>query len=287
MTLHRRIICAIAVLAVDTVAILSFKTVGAAPLPPAQMLQFQAGKALSIPLGFKKISSGPGMEVYQKDYSTTRKSPDFVTIVNLQQATMSSVYASSLVKLPLTDFWNASLNANTATRKLKAVVNGTFFDGPISSPYASGLTLGLKVRGEVINLGVPSKLSKAATFSFNKTSAAIEPYSESTFKDLNQPDVIGVYNETLKIKPSESTGRTWIGLRDKVSPGRYKTALIFTSASSTWDEAYKGIKGFSPDRIAQLDGGGSTGLIVDGVKKINGGLTGRWVPHAIAIYFGK
>jgi hypothetical protein len=166
------------------------------------------------------------------------------------------------------------------------VVNGTYFQNGF--PISTELTLGLKRQGKVISLGVPSKIKPdVATFSFNQTSAAIEPYSKSTFNDPKQPDVIGVYDGTRKIVPTVRDGRTWIGLRDKVSPGRYKTLLIFTSIDSTWDEADKGIKAFSPDKIAQLDGGWSTSLIVDGVKKIRGGSLDRWIPHALAIYFGK
>jgi len=59
---------------------------------------------------------------------------------------------------------------------------------------------------------------------------------------------------------------------------------LFSSQYARQSDANNVLRAFGATNTAMLDGGGSTGLIVDGSTKI---LTARTIPHAIAIYAGK
>jgi hypothetical protein len=75
--------------------------------------------------------------------------------------------------------------------------------------------------------------------------------------------------------------RTFLGIRDNDSDGNYETVFIFSSNAATQSSAASMLSSFGATEIVMLDGGGSTGLIIDGTAQIN---TGRTLPHALAVY---
>ena len=79
-------------------------------------------------------------------------------------------------------------------------------------------------------------------------------------------------------------------LRDDDIDGVAETMFIFSSANSLLTKvgpnlgADEILQAFGATQRIQLDGGTSTGLIVDGVSKIG---PGYYLPHALAIFSGK
>lgn len=61
----------------------------------------------------------------------------------------------------------------------------------------------------------------------------------------------------------------------------FETVLVFSSTAARQIDAANTLKSFGANRVAMLDGGGSTGLVVEGKNLIDSGTA---VPHAIAFY---
>ncbi len=242
-----------------------------------------------IPSGFQLISSGTGVRVYRKNY--TGGQPDYVTVVDLRYATIRNftgwVSGTTVERRLLRTFWNDAVGQNTATRKAKVAVNGTFFD-PNASPY-TGIAFGLKADWWRMSYGYnPYEFgsSNTLTFAFDSGfgSSSIQPYSTSTF-DSGIPDVVGGLNPTCCKSPSSYTQRTFVGVRDDNGDGHSETVMFFSSNYATQTGAVSVLNGFGAGSKMMLDGGGSTGLIIDGVDKINP--ENRPIPHAIMIYTGR
>ncbi|BAU07415.1 MULTISPECIES: hypothetical protein [Fischerella] len=60
--------------------------------------------------------------------------------------------------------------------------------------------------------------------------------------------------------------------------------LLYSSNYARQIDGSRVLKDFGASVEAMLDGGGSTGIIVDGQALIS---TNRPIPHAIAVYAGK
>lgn len=286
----------------DEVTSLPTPTVTAIPSPVPVPTPTPTPTPSSPPDGFRLISFGPGVEVYKKYYLKGTKAPDYVTIVDLENATILSLCGrpygtAGISRHELATYWNKGLKLNTKSRKLKVAVNGTWFlPAKDEINMTPGITLGLKCDGTIIDYGNPAKtklFEYADTFSFDRNSATIQPYSKIIFDDPKQKDVIGVFRENAPIKKAMARdGRNLIGVRDAIGRNRYKTVLIFTTLEATQEEAYQVFKNFKPDKIGILDGGWSAQLIVDGNKEVKNLLIGmsvleRWIPHAILVYYGK
>jgi hypothetical protein len=116
---------------------------------------------------------------------------------------------------------------------------------------------------------------------------AVEDYSKDTF-DSAWPDVIGGLDPTCCITPMKYRPRTLLGLLD--DDGRLETMLFFSSNHATLAgiPEYVGadavLSAFGATERIQLDGGSSTGLVVDGTLKITPSYA---IPHAIAVFAGK
>lgn len=246
-------------------------------------------QAVPVPCGFTAMVSETGVKVYKKD--NERGQTNYVTVVNLNRGSISNL-TGSFINTPngevdrkaMTDFWNDAVKQNTSTRKAKVIVNGTFF----SQKYTpTPIAFGLKAAGTTISYGygLDEFPNLITTFAFNSLAgtASIQPYNKLTF-DNSTPDVVGALDPTANKSASKYLPRTFVGVRDDDGNGSLETVILFSSASARQIDATNILKDFGAISTAMLDGGGSTGLIINGGTYIN---AGRTVPQAIAVYAGK
>ncbi|MCA1991362.1 MAG: ricin-type beta-trefoil lectin domain protein [Coleofasciculus sp. S288] len=250
---------------------------------PTQLL------AQTIPSGFNNILDDTGVRVYKKDYSGGE--PDYVTVVDLRRATIRNLTGSysneNVERKSLSSFWNDAVAMNTATAKAKVVINGTFFRNDSST--TTKISFGLKVRNNKISYGygLGEFPSLIRTLSFNSfgASASIQSHSNSTF-DGSTPDVVGALDVAANKSASRNVARTFVGNIDSDGNGVAETLLLFSTKYATQAAADNVLKAFGATTRIMLDGGGSTGLIIDGNS--NSYIpTNRTLPHAIAVYAGK
>ncbi|HEY9639542.1 MAG TPA: ricin-type beta-trefoil lectin domain protein [Coleofasciculaceae cyanobacterium] len=242
--------------------------------------------AVSVADGFHEILSSTGVNVYQKDYENA--DPDFVTVVDLRIATVrnltGTVNGELIGRKLLTGFWQDAVDQNSENFKAQVVINGTFFGTDQQS--ATDIAFGLKARNHIITYGYGLNeypgLNKTFAFNSFAANAQIQPYSNTTF-DLT-PDVIGALAAQANKSASSRLGRTFVGTIDTDQDSEADTVLFFSSAASTQTHAAGTLQAFGATDVAMLDGGGSTGLIVDGTAYIK---TDRTLPHAIAIFADK
>jgi hypothetical protein len=246
-------------------------------------------QAVPVPCGFKEIVSDTGVKVYKKDNELGKS--EYVTVVNLNSGSISNL-AGEFINAPngevsrksITDFWDDAVKQNTTTRKAKVVVNGTFFS---QNNTPSPIAFGLKVAGTTISYGygIDEFPNLITTFSFNslKGTASIQPYNKLTFDNFI-PDVVGALAPTANKSADKYLPRTFVGVRDDDGNGSNETVILYSSASARQVDASDVLTKFGANSIAMLDGGSSTGLIIDGETYIN---YGRTVPQAIAVYAGR
>ncbi|WP_026733674.1 phosphodiester glycosidase family protein [Fischerella sp. PCC 9605] len=246
-------------------------------------------QALSIPSGFQPILEDTGVQVYKKD--DTNGKLEYVTVVNTAKATIENLIGAvdstpndRVSKKTLSNFWQDAVNQNTSSRKAKVVVNGAFFS---TRDNPTGIAFGLKVHGNLITYGYAigkEYPGQIRTFAFNPLlgSANIQAYIQQTFNRF--PEVIGLLDTGANKSASKYLPRTFVGVRDDNSDGVKETVLLYSSNYARQIDASQVLRSFGASAQAMLDGGGSTGLIVDGKSFIS---TNRPVPHAIAVYAGK
>jgi Phosphodiester glycosidase len=156
------------------------------------------------------------------------------------------------------DFW-AQHNTNGA---LQVLINGTFFQ-TYNKP--TGIAFGLKQDKQLITYGygLNEFPDKTMTVSWSDGKISIEPYSRSTF-DGNTPNVVGALATTAGKNANKSLPRTFIGIKNPHADKTYSTVLLFISSGASQSEAEQTLQKFGASRVAMLDGGQSTGLIVGG-----------------------
>jgi len=248
-----------------------------------------------VPSGFYRILNDTGVEVYRKDYRGGQ--PDFVTVVDLRRATLRSLTGTlkleseEVYSKKFSKFWNDAVAKNTSTSKARVVINGTFFE---SGEPLTEIAFGLKVGGTEISYGygVSGKRLEEIftglfrTLSFNSfgASSSIQNYSSSTFNG-STPDVVGALDVNADKGIDVYDARTFVGTMDSDRNGIAETVFLFSTKLATQNEADTVLRNFGATRTAMLDGGGSTGLIINRWSPIP--TDGRLLPHAIAVYAGK
>ncbi|MFH7026308.1 MAG: phosphodiester glycosidase family protein [Heteroscytonema crispum UTEX LB 1556] len=247
-------------------------------------------QAQPIAKGFQEILQESGVQVYQKDYPG--RQPDYVTVVNLEKGTIRNLTGSvtgattgKVKKKLLGEFWQDAVNKNTSMRKAKVVVNGAFFS---TNDDPTGIAFGLKIGGNTISYGYgigKEYIGQVRIFSFNsqQASANIETYDKRIFDGLTK-DVVGGLDVTANKYAEKNLPRTFVGVRDRDGNGTKETVILYSSSYARQIDADNILTGFGASATVMLDGGGSTGLIVDGKPLI---LTKRKLPHAIAVFAGK
>jgi hypothetical protein len=245
--------------------------------------------AVTVPEGFEKILSDRGVQVYKKNAGSGRA--NYVTVVNLQPGAIGNL-TGAFTDLPngkierksMNTFWNDAVRQNTSNRQARVVVNGTFF----SQKYnPTPIAFGLKVAGTTVSYGygLDEFPNLITTFAFNSSTATagIQPYNRVTF-DRDFPDVVGALDPVANKSADKYLPRTFVGILDDDGDGNLETVIFYSSTSARQIDAVNTLKSFGTSSEAMLDGGGSTGLIINGRTYIK---AGRTIPQAIAMYAGK
>ncbi|MBW4619492.1 MAG: phosphodiester glycosidase family protein [Cyanosarcina radialis HA8281-LM2] len=245
--------------------------------------------AVTVPESFEEILSDRGVQVYKKNSASSKS--DYVTVVNLQQGmlrnltgTLTDVPNGKIERKSTNDFWNDAVRQNTSTRKARVVVNGTFF----SQKYnPTPIAFGLKIAGTTVSYGygLDEFPNLTTTFAFNSSTAtaSIQPYDLVTF-DRDFPDVVGALDPAANKSAEKYLPRTFVGILDDDGDANTETVIFYSSNSARQIDAVNTLKSFGTSSEAMLDGGSSTGLIINGRTYIR---ASRTIPQAIAIYARK
>ncbi len=241
--------------------------------------------AVPIPQGFQTITNDNGVAVYKKDY--VNKKSEYVTIVNTTKATINNLVGEvintpngRIGKKVLTEFWQDAINKNTSSKTARVVINGTFFS---TNDNPTGIAFGLKVASNVITYGYAigkeyPGLIRIFKFGGMQSAFSISPYARSIFDDKSNLDAVGALDVTADKSANRYLPRTFVGVN------RNRTVIFYSSNYARQIDATNTLKAFGASYMAMLDGGGSTGIIIDGKPVIP---TNREIPHAIAVYSGK
>ena len=144
----------------------------------------------------------------------------------------------------------------------QVMINGTFFQ-EYNKP--TGIAFGLKQNRQLITYGygLNEFPDKTMTIAWSQGRISIDPYSRRTF-DGAMPNVVGVLAATAGKNADKPLARTFIGTKNLRDDSAYKTVLFFSSESASQNEAEATLKEFGAEQVAMLDGGRSTGLMVNG-----------------------
>ncbi|MGD1911341.1 MAG: phosphodiester glycosidase family protein [Rivularia sp. (in: cyanobacteria)] len=250
---------------------------------------YYPAKAIPVTCGFQPIVRAAGITVYYKNRQGSKK--EYVTVIQATKAkienltgAVSGLRANRIRKKSLTQFWQDIVNSNTSTRKARVVINGTFFS---TKQDPTGIAFGLKARGKIITYGygiANEYPGEIRTFSFNPLAgvASIQPYSTESFRRF--PEVVGALDANANKAATKYLPRTFVGVRDDNGDNLNETVIFYSSNYARQVDARNALECFGANAIAMLDGGGSTGIIVDGKPLIG---TPRKIPHAIAVFEGR
>lgn len=207
---------------------------------------------------FQTTSSAPGIKILT---NTAKKT--YIIEADLSKAELRSIsgeptQTGKVGQMKFQEFWTK----HSAKGNLHVLINGTFFkeyDKP------TGIAFGLKQNNKFITYGygLHEFPGQNMTVSWSDRGISIEPYSRSTF-DGKTPNVVGALSPTAGTNADKLLRRTFIGVKDLRSDKTYGTVLLFISPGATQSEAEKTLREFGAEHVAMLDGGASTGLIVDG-----------------------
>ncbi|MGB3653018.1 MAG: phosphodiester glycosidase family protein [Rivularia sp. (in: cyanobacteria)] len=246
-------------------------------------------KAIPARCGFQPIMKATGVTVYYNNRQTSKK--EYITVIQATKAkienltgTVFSIPASKVSKKTLADFWQDAVNSNTSSLKARIVINGTFFS---TKQDPTGIAFGLKAGGKIITYGygiANEYPGEIRTFSFNPQAgnAQIQPYTTESFRRF--PEVIGALDANANKAATKYLPRTFVGVRDDNGDNLNETVIFYSSNYARQVDARNALKCFGANKSAMLDGGGSTGIIIDGKPLID---TVRKIPHAIAIFEGR
>jgi hypothetical protein len=237
-----------------------------------------------IPAKYQPILTSPGVRVFK---NSERES--YITIVDLNRAEAIDLIGKytdapngKIAPRSMTQFWQDSVSQNTSKRQAKVVINGAFF-AKYNQP--TPIAFGLKTAGTVISYGYGLDefpgLNKTVAWSNTTKEARIDDYDRATFDNPRFPEVVGALAETAGKRANRELGRTFIGVQDGDGNGKNETIIVFSSKAAKQIDAVTALKSFGASRVAMLDGGGSTGLVIDGKRAIDSGTS---VPHAIGFY---
>lgn len=233
---------------------------------------------------YQPILTTPGVRVFK---NSERES--YITIVDLNRAEaidLTGKYTDApngkIAPRSMTQFWQDSVSQNTSKRQAKVVVNGAFF-AKYNQP--TPIAFGLKTAGTVISYGYGLDefpgLNKTVAWSNTTKDVRIEDYDRATFDNPQFSEVVGALAQTAGKRANRELARTFIGVKDGDGDGKNETIIIFSSKAAKQIDAVAALESFGASRVAMLDGGGSTGLVVDGKRTIDSGTA---VPHAIGFY---
>jgi Phosphodiester glycosidase len=207
---------------------------------------------------FRSDIMAPGIEMFT---NTAKKA--YVIEADLSKVELRSISgeltpAGKVGQMKFQEFWTK----NNAQGNLHILVNGTFFQ---EYDKPTGIAFGLKQNNKLITYGygLHEFPGQNVTISWSDSGISIEPYSRSTLNG-KIPNVVGALSPTAGTNANRLLRRTFIGVKDLRPDKTYGKVLLFISPSATQSEAEQTLREFGAEHVAMLDGGASTGLIVNG-----------------------
>ncbi len=241
---------------------------------------------------YQKIIDENGIKVYQSvlinyfQYQVQKQ--EYITVIDTRKAAIKHLTGNitetnerKVSKKLLSNFWQDALTRNTASHKVVAMVNGAFFS---TNDNPTGIAFGLKTDNNLITYGYaigkeyPGQI-RAFAFRPFLGIARIQNYTKQLFSHF--PEVLGALHPLADKSSQKYLPRTFIGVSDLDNNGTQESVVLYSSNYARQIDAIKVLRDFRCRTIAMLDGGGSTGLIVNGQSLIS---TNRPIPHAIAVY---
>ena len=256
------------------------------------LLIYGSIQGLGVPLSYREIIDEGGVQVYKGIPSNVSQFQDrqqeYVTVIDTTKATIKNLTGkvtgtgdAKVSKKILTDFWQDALARNTASHKVKVIVNGAFFS---TNDNPTGIAFGLKADNNLITYGYAigrEYPGQIRIFAFKPFSGivSIQNYTKQLFSRF--PEVLGALHPLANKSAQRYLPRTFIGVSDRDNNGIQESVVLYSSNYARQIDAIKVLRNFDCNDMAMLDGGGSTGLIVNGRYEIP---NLRPIPHAIAIY---
>lgn len=237
-----------------------------------------------VPSGFSESKSWKGVTVY-KDSGNT----NYLTVVDLKKARLVSLTGSVtnapngiFGKKSMSEHQSAAVSLAGTTRIVTVVINGAFFIDTSSNP-TTALSHGLKAFGKTLSKGSDLR-GGVLLIDFEPQAARINigSYGEAKFSS-SVPEVIGAHTVSENKDSSLNRQRTFLGISDSDGDGTYDRVYLLSSKGVTQPKADQMVRNFGATSTAMLDGGTSTGLVLDGAVIISG----RTVPHAIGVLAPK
>jgi hypothetical protein len=246
------------------------------------------GSRTPIPNGFAVTTTSPGVSVYRRNDGVqtyvTAMDFDRGDLRNLTGEVTSAAAGSvcgrstcerlQVGQRLLSEYWQQAQDNLPAGKQPKVVINGTFF-ARYNKP--TGIAFGLKANDRIINYGYGLNefpgLNRTIAWNSSQKTIEIADYRRSTF-DSSFPDIVGALNPQAGKHRNRFLPRTFLGINGR-------KIFIFSSNYARQSDAVNTLQQFGAEKIVMLDGGGSTGLIVDGQEILK---TNTRVPHAIALY---
>ncbi len=228
---------------------------------------------------FKIFSQAPGVNIWQ-----SKDGQSYVTEIDLSKAELLSLTGElpgngKVGQRSIQQFWQQAIQQPGVAQVL---INGTFFQ---TYDKPTGIAFGFKKDGKVITYGygLNEFPTLTTTVAWNQRSIAIAPYSRSTF-DGSMPNVVGTLAVTAGKNADRYLPRTFIGAKHRRSDGTYQTALFFSSPSARQRDAAQALQDFGAEQLAMLDGGASTGLVINGQVLMQ---PKTKIPQAIGVFGAK
>ncbi len=207
---------------------------------------------------FKESTVAPGITMWT---NVTKKI--YVIEADMSKTELRSISGAhtsteKVGQMKFDEFWAKNNNNNGV---LHVLINGTFFQ---TYNQPTGIAFGLKQDNQLITYGygLNEFPDKTMTVDWSEGRIWIGPYSRSIFDTT--PNVVGALAPTAGKNADKRLPRTFIGVKDQKKGRSYRTVLIFISPAATQPEAEQTLLKFGAERVAMLDGGASTGLIVSG-----------------------
>lgn len=207
---------------------------------------------------FQAATLAPGIKMW-----TNAAKKTYVIEADLSKTTLRSISGAptpteKVGQMKFEEFWAK----NTHNGTLQVLINGTFFQ-TYNKP--TGIAFGLKQDNQLITYGygLDEFPDKTTTVAWSQSGISIEPYSRSTFNGT-MPNVVGALATTAGKNANKHLPRTFIGVKNPHKDQTYNTVLLFISPAASQSEAEQILQQFGAERVAMLDGGQSTGLIIGG-----------------------
>jgi Phosphodiester glycosidase len=218
----------------------------------------------------RKVDPSPSSSAFDVDtvapgiqLSTNAAKKTYVIEADLSKTELRSIsgkptQAGKVGQMKFQEFWTK----NNAKGNLHVLINGTFFQ---EYDKPTGIAFGLKQNKQLITYGygLNEFPGQNVTIAWSDRGISIEPYRRSTF-DRSIPNVVGALSSTAGTNADKLLRRTFIGVKNLRPDKTYGTVLLFISRGASQAEAEQTLREFGAEGVAMLDGGASTGLIVNG-----------------------